>query len=94
MDDPERNLLLLNTLAAYYIETAKKLGDKDMFPACNPSVGDRNAQQLIKQAAELLNDAERISRSNKFTFLGKGMVSIKSDCSEYSFIEHETKFSK
>ena len=79
MDDPERNLLLLNTLAAYYIEAAKKLGDKETLPACVPSGGDRTAQQLIKQAAELLNDAERISRSNKFTFLGKGIVFIESD---------------
>ncbi len=42
------------------------------LPACNPSGGDRTAQQLLQQAAELLNNAEMISRSNKFTFVGKG----------------------
>lgn len=70
--NPERTLLLLNTLASYYIESAKKLGENMTLPACNPSGGDRTAQQLLQQAAELLNNAEMISRSNKFTFVGKG----------------------
>lgn len=75
----EKHLLLLNTLASFYIESAKGLQENQTLPSCNPAIADRDSSTLLRQSAELLNEAEQISKTDKFTFTGKGTsrVNIK-----------------
>ncbi|KAJ3371949.1 protein required for normal CLN1 and CLN2 G1 cyclin expression [Kappamyces sp. JEL0680] len=73
LNHSDRHVLLLNCLAGYYIDAAKNLKEGEALPSCNASGAARSASILLRQAAELLNDAERISRTDKFTFIGKGL---------------------
>jgi hypothetical protein len=67
----DKHLLLLNTLASFYIEQAKKLKENETMPSGN-STEPRTSMMLLNQSLEILNEAEKISRTDKFTFLGKG----------------------
>lgn len=68
----EKHLLLLNTLASYYIDSAKKLKENETMPSVN-STEPRTSMMLLNQSLEILNEAEKISRTDKFTYVGKGL---------------------
>ena len=72
-DDSSR-LLILNTLASYYIEHAISLSPNDTFTDCmNIALG---VDELLAKAAQLLNKAEAFNRFDPFTLVGKGNTRI------------------
>ncbi|KAI8901967.1 hypothetical protein BC833DRAFT_575185 [Globomyces pollinis-pini] len=76
IDNTDRHVLLLNTLAAYYIESAKSLKENETLPSATSLEEPRSVRDLLDLASRLVNEAERIVRLNKFTFLGKANIHL------------------
>jgi RNA polymerase-associated protein CTR9 len=72
MNLPHKNdsfVLMLNTLACYYIENATRIkGTTNTLQG--PFGNQRNSADLINQATQIINEVEQIKR-NKFTFVLK-----------------------
>jgi RNA polymerase-associated protein CTR9 len=70
----EKYVLMLNTLAAFYIEQARVCYSGKTLPDLNGN--QRTSTDLIAQATELLNKIEQITKRNKFTFVLKGNLAM------------------
>lgn len=66
------HVLMLNTLASYYLEGYKKVGTL----AVRADLASRNPDDLLNFATALLNKAERLSRFDTFTLLLKGSLQV------------------